>query len=141
VTPAIGPVEVVDEAVVTLFTEAVATLATNRGGARLWDDLRAVTGADGPEELAHALVERGWLVDLRQAGELVGLLAVRADPPPTILGIYVRPAWRRRGSGLLLLRSVQAAVVDAWVLPGDRATKSLYEKVGWKARRLTMSGE
>jgi hypothetical protein len=31
--------------------------------------------------------------------------------------------------------------VDGLALPGDRATKSLYESFGWKARLLTMRGE
>jgi hypothetical protein len=30
--------------------------------------------------------------------------------------------------------------VDAYALPGDRAMKSLYESIGWKARLLTMRG-
>ena len=38
------------------------------------------------------------------------------------------------------LRMVQSRACGAWALPGDRATKSLYESVGWKARLLTMRG-
>lgn len=51
----------------------------------------------------------------------------------------------RRGAGLgratLALVREATAVDDAWALPGDRASKSLYESIGWRARLLTMRGD
>jgi hypothetical protein len=58
--------------------------------------------------------------------------------------IWVQPGHRRHrvaSSMLQTLLNSDVAPVDAWALPGDRATKSLYESVGWKARLLTMRGE
>ncbi len=58
-----------------------------------------------------------------------------------VQALWVRPDHRRRRVAATLLENIltsDAAPVDAWALPGDRATKSLYESVGWKARLLTM---
>lgn len=68
-------------------------------------------------------------------------LAVLEDGVVKIL--FVTPERRRRGVGretLLQLREA-AYAVDAWALPGDRASKSLYESIGWRARLLTMRGD
>jgi GNAT superfamily N-acetyltransferase len=69
------------------------------------------------------------------AGALVGAGCVRA--------IWVQPAFRRHRVASTLLSALATSDTppqDAWALPGDRATKSLYESVGWKARLLTMRG-
>jgi len=60
-----------------------------------------------------------------------------------ILGIYVRPADRRKGIAKQMITEMirNAGAVDGFALPGDRATKSLYESIGWKARLLTMRGD
>ena len=58
-----------------------------------------------------------------------------------LAALYVAPARRREGVGSRLARAVlesDGAPSDAWALPGDRATKSLYESLGMKARLLTM---
>jgi hypothetical protein len=39
------------------------------------------------------------------------------------------------------LRAMATPPLDAFALPGDRAMKSLYESIGWKARLITMRGE
>ena len=39
------------------------------------------------------------------------------------------------------LSGLRVEPLDAFALPGDRATKSLFESLGWKARLLTMRGE
>lgn len=60
-----------------------------------------------------------------------------------VQAIWVQPDSRRRRVASSILQHVlnsEFAPVDAWALPGDRATKSLYESVGWKARLLTMRG-
>ena len=60
-----------------------------------------------------------------------------------IRAIWVQLASRRRKVATTLLNALLTSddpPRDAWALPGDRATKSLYESVGWKARLLTMRG-
>ena len=57
--------------------------------------------------------------------------------------VWVQPGHRRHRVASSILQALlnnDDAPVDAWALPGDRATKSLYESVGWKARLLTMRG-
>ena len=98
----------------------------------------AATVLEGLGDLA-SLCARGalWL-----GSEEVGVsLCVLDDAIIKIL--YVTPARRGRGVGratLSLLRDA-AAPLDAWALPGDRASKSLYESIGWRARLLTMRGD
>ncbi len=86
-----------------------------------------------------ALCERGcvWL-----GSEEVGVsLAVVEERVIKIL--FVTPERRGRGVGRATLGMLldEASAVDAWALPGDRASKSLYESIGWRARLLTMRGD
>jgi ribosomal protein S18 acetylase RimI-like enzyme len=60
-------------------------------------------------------------------------------------GCYVEPGARRAGLGRALLDALVGSLaasgcrgVDVAALPGDRATKSLLESAGFKARLLTM---
>jgi len=112
-----------------------------RGGqallAQLWGsdlDRDAVRAAVAVEVAAGRVwvAQRG---DEIIAGALVGAGCVRA--------IWVQPAYRRYKVASTLLSALATSDTppqDAWALPGDRATKSLYESVGWKARLLTMRG-
>ncbi len=81
-----------------------------------------------------------------------GCLWVGRDDHPVSLAVvdggivkilYVTVSQRRRGVGRSTLAALltQAEANDAWALPGDRASKSLYESVGWRARLLTMRGD
>ncbi len=61
-----------------------------------------------------------------------------------IHALFVEHSKRRQGIArelVTILIAKDGLVVDALALPGDRATKSLYESIGWKARLLTMRGE
>lgn len=123
--------------------EAITDRARNvRGGrelvVQLWGrDLDAA-------ELAHALAGdiaagRLWLA-LRGDDVIAAALVV----DDCVRAIWVQPAHRRHKVASQLLDALlhsDAPPHDAWALPGDRATKSLYESVGWKARLLTMRGE
>ncbi len=119
----------------------------------LWDEavhsLRATRG--GPELLAQALpastdpldelVAEGSIYAEEHDGALVALAVVRER---TIVGVYVTPARRRQGVARDVAAQLFALVDpprDALALPGDRATKSLYESLGLKARLLTMRAE
>ena len=132
----------VDDDVVALLTIALDDLAGHRGGVRLRDEITAAVGFDQSADIVARLCSDQRLITATVAGATVGLLALSVQGPSTILGIYVAHANRRQTIGRCLVTVALAltdAPLDAWVLPGDRATKSLYEQAGWKARRLTMS--
>jgi len=63
-----------------------------------------------------------------------------------VLQVYVHPEAREVGFGDWLLeaaievaRSLDCTVLEGTALPGDRATKNLYERAGIKARKITVS--
>lgn len=128
-----GPVERVGTSSVSLaglWAEALHGMRAARGGAALLESL------EWNEESLLALVSEGgaWSSDERD------LLIVQHD---IIVGVYVTPSVRRQGRARALVSTVieRVAPRDAYALPGDRATKSLYEAFGWKARLLTMRAE
>lgn len=93
-----------------------------------------------PSDLLGGLVDAGRLWTYEDAEDLKGLAVVRDS---VLQAVYVKPAWRRHKVATTLVRAILAepgAPLDAYALPGDRATKSLYESLGWKARLLTMRG-
>jgi hypothetical protein len=119
-----------------LWEEALRALRATRGG----PELAAQSLPSSPDPLRD-LVDSGSIFLEERDGELVGLAVVRDQ---TIVGVYVVAAQRRRG----LARAIAAELFaladpprDALALPGDRATKSLYESLGLKARLLTMRAE
>jgi hypothetical protein len=115
--------------------EVLDAVALKRGGAALLENLSR--GAKRIDALTLATVENEvWLFCLN--GQAVGAALLRAD----ILSlIYVVPTSRRQhiASGFVhALSEAKVEVRDGLALPGDRATKSLYESLGWKARLVTM---
>jgi GNAT superfamily N-acetyltransferase len=93
------------------------------------------------DEVFDVALSLGALFVARDGDEPVGLALVREG---TVEAVYVIESHRRRGVARALLNAVMGArreVLDAYALPGDRATKSLYESFGWKARLLTMRAE
>ncbi|HQU00197.1 MAG TPA: GNAT family N-acetyltransferase [Acidimicrobiales bacterium] len=121
------------EALRALFDEALAALVHKRGGRALLDSLSATP----PSLDAYLAEEVLWIA---REEKLVGLGVCRG---PLILGLYVAPAVRRRGVARALVNEMirVCSPNDAYALPGDRAMKSLYESLGWKARLLTMRAE
>ncbi len=125
-----------------LATALADRARTTRGGRAVMEELwgSALTAA----ELAGVLeTERaaGHVWVARRGDEIVAGALVTGG---CVRGIWVQPDHRRRHVGARLLRAILDdgdPPRDAWALPGDRATKSLYESVGWKARLLTMRGE
>ncbi len=115
-----------------LWVAALAALRRQRGGAVLARDLAA--GRSDSAWLDEAVARANlWHVDDA---------AIALVDASTILGVYVVPARRRHGVARALvaaLREARPSLGDALVLPGDRATKSLYESLGWRARLLTMA--
>lgn len=112
-----------------------------RGGVALLEQLwGSETTIDQVRAAVAHCVRNGqiWLAHDGQrivAGALVRERCVQA--------IWVEAGHRRQGVASAVLHTLlggDGAPLDAWALPGDRATKSLYESVGWKARLLTMRG-
>ena len=121
------------------------TQATH-GAQKLWAELvEASHGVRGASAIFDVLgdfdgVIEGGSVWLGHDDEPVSLAVLDQG---IVKILYVAKGHRRRGVGRATLAALlsQAAPIDAWALPGDRASKSLYESVGWRARLLTMRGE
>ncbi len=123
------------DALAGLWDDAVRECAQHRGGGALLVDLRR--GRDDAETLRDALAAGELWVSL-EAGVPVGYAWSRGG---VIAALYVSRARRRRGHARSLVRALLAEPhppTDGYALPGDRASKSLYESIGWKARLLTM---
>ena len=130
----IEPVRSADGALIEAWRIAVAEVRTRRGGTRYLDE---VLGDVEPDAGLLAVTSAGTL----WRDDADSFIVVRER---VILGLYVAPANRRRGRGRTLVDFARAETPrarDALALPGDRATKSLYESVGWKARLLTLGDE
>lgn len=128
-----------------LFFAALAELTPHRGGRALLVDWMRTEQVQTDVELYLCLVKEQRLVAYFEDNALVGCVAVSGDDQHWfIAGIFVLELHRRRGYGSALMahcRATWSDLNDAWALPGDGPTKSLYESMGWKARQLTMSAE
>ena len=125
------------------LSEAALSRATGaRGGGALVEQIFGV-GVDAGQvvDLVDAEVAKGHVWIAQRIEEIVaGALVVDG----CIKVIWVQPTSRRHQVATAILDALLASEDpprDAWALPGDRATKSLYESIGWKARLLTMRGE
>jgi GNAT superfamily N-acetyltransferase len=134
--PTVGFYAVDDPAVLRrLIDEALTAVLAHRGG-----EAYLAEYVDG-RTLDKAIeddVQRGHFLVMKSDGEPVGFTIVRHG---IIFGIYVTPTARRQGFAKAFLASADRngyPIIDGLAMPGDRATKSLYESVGWKARLLTM---
>ena len=118
----------------------------SEGARTLWNELiEGSRGLRGAHAILDDLGDVEGLIDRRslwigREGEPVSLAVLEQG---IVKVLYVARGHRRRGVGRATLAEllVQANPVDAWALPGDRASKSLYESVGWRARLLTMRGD
>jgi GNAT superfamily N-acetyltransferase len=122
----------------SLLEHAQTALSAKRGGDELLETIIAETPIGDVLERLVASREL-WIANVEH--EHRGLAIVRDD---VIIAVYVSPHFRRQGIARALLTAVLESKDpprDAYALPGDRATKSLYESMGWKARLLTMRGE
>jgi len=113
-----------------VWRRAIEDVAGRRGGPRYLED---VLGGIEPDSMLRSFAAAGSLWSDDAASILVVSQRV-------ILALYVEPTERRRGRGRALVTFArhEAGARDALALPGDRAMKSLYESVGWKARLLTL---
>jgi GNAT superfamily N-acetyltransferase len=112
-----------------------------RGGEAYLLDIIGETGTNSLENALSFYVESEQLYEETTDDDVLGFAALSGE---IITTLWVAPEYRRRGVARSILETLfqlEEPPCDAWVLPGDRATKSLYEHVGWKARLLTMGDE
>ncbi|HUX04196.1 MAG TPA: hypothetical protein VMV53_04735 [Acidimicrobiales bacterium] len=127
-----------DTELVALWNEAISDSGSMRG----IEALRTSAGEGiAPDELLPLLVSRGRVWAATHEGRVKSFVILHER---VIQALYVAVAHRRQGIARLVLGALgttSTPPIDAWALPGDRATKSLYESMGWKARLLTMRAE
>ncbi len=127
----------VTDALVELFNHAVTAATVHRGGQAM---LQSILAGQEPRAFLEGVIARNELWTARTGENLTGFALCRNG---LIEAVYVQKSSRRQGVGTSLVRAAESVLsepVDAYALPGDRATKSLYESLGWKARLLTMRG-
>jgi len=121
----------------TLWHRAHKDVVVKRGGVALLDTL---CGERDVSQLLLDVVSTASLWIVTDQGQIKGLGVVRER---IVEAIYVAHDFRRQKVATKLLKSLlqnDTPPIDAYALPGDRAMKSLYESMGWKARLLTMRG-
>lgn len=117
---------------------ALRFASTHRGGPAMVATI--LGGRDVEEVLGDAVITGGLFVAVDEH-RVIGFALVRGD---TIEAVFVDKHFRRKGVATSLVSSIVASTqvaLDAYALPGDRGTKSLFESFGWKARLLTMRAE
>jgi hypothetical protein len=120
----------------SLWERAHHDVLAKRGGVAMMATLSEFTPFD---ELLAAVVAASSLW-LYHDDELKGFALCRGQ---LIEAIYVAHDFRRQKVATTMVRALldsSTPPLDAYALPGDRAMKSLYESIGWKARLLTMRG-
>lgn len=118
-----------------LWDHAHKDVIVKRGGVAL---MHTLCGEGDVDQLLKDVVSTSSLWSVSDSGQLVGIGIVRDRVVQTI---YVARDARRQKVATTLMRSLLGSDTpphDAYALPGDRAMKSLYESLGWKARLLTM---
>jgi GNAT superfamily N-acetyltransferase len=118
-----------------LWDLAHKDVATKRGGVAL---LHTLCGDSDVDQLLLDIISTSSLWSVNIDDELVGIGIVRNR---VVEAIYVAHDARRQKVATTLMRALLGGdnpPHDAYALPGDRAMKSLYESLGWKARLLTM---
>ncbi|HEV3267857.1 MAG TPA: GNAT family N-acetyltransferase [Acidimicrobiales bacterium] len=121
----------------TLWEHAHKDVIVKRGGVAL---LKTLCGAIQEGDLLEYVVASSSLWVVHDDAQLVGFVVCRDQ---VVEAIYVANPHRRKKAATTLVRALlttSTPPLDAYALPGDRAMKSLYESLGWKARLLTMRG-
>lgn len=121
-----------------LFDTAMRQALSHRGGPALLSAI--LEGRSSDAFLSDAVSDGSILVALD--GDIAVGFALCRDG--VLEAVYVAKHSRRRGVARSLVKAAVRASgqqLDAFALPGDRATKSLFESLGWKARLLTMRAE
>lgn len=121
-----------------LWASALSEVTKKRGGEAL---MVTIAAGMAPGQLLDHFISLGDLWSAHDGEVLLGFALCRYG---VVEALYVERHRRRQGIAraiLTTLRALEVPPADALALPGDRAMKSLYESIGWKARLLTMRGE
>ncbi|MHB1087972.1 MAG: GNAT family N-acetyltransferase [Acidimicrobiales bacterium] len=124
-----------NDELIDLFAQATSSASHHRGGTAM---LESILADVEPESFLRVAISRNEVWISKMGESLAGFVLCRNGLIETV---YVSKAFRRQGIATQLVKAVVKAVpqpLDANALPGDRATKSFYESLGWKARLLTM---
>ncbi len=130
-----------------LWGRALAGLAGLRGGSTLAASLgdRYPSGDISSLFLPGRVVVLGCLDDIPVGFSYAELSEMGEERILNLEAIFVEPEARRVGMADVMLECLLAETsswgatsVDAPALPGDRATKSLFESHGFRARLLVM---
>ncbi len=130
-----------------LWREALGGLGGLRGGASLAASLaERYPASDVPSLLLPGrIVVLGCLDDVPVGLSYAELTEMGEERVVSLEVIFVEPAARRVGMADAMLECLLgetsgwgATALDAPALPGDRATKSLFESHGFRARLLVM---
>ncbi len=124
------------EELLSSIDAAFESIEKERGGSALIEQL----GARDITEFCQDLASTGgvWAAYLEET--VIGWALIQDR---VILTLFIDPLMRRQGIARRFINHLlesDVPPVDAFALPGDRAMKSLYESIGWKARLLTMRG-
>jgi len=128
--------------VASLEREARAALLEQRGGPAHLAERPSVGDWSA---LSPAAGQHVWVATIDDV--VVGFLQLQVvGAAAEVMQVYVDPEAREVGFGDWLLEAAIAAarscgctVLEGTALPGDRATKNLYERAGIKARKITVS--
>jgi GNAT superfamily N-acetyltransferase len=134
----VGPVTRNSLELTSLWTSALSEAAKKRGGPEL---LRTIRGDVPHDQLLEHLIANHYLWCASEQDAALGFVLTRDRVVETL---YVDRHHRRQGIARTMLQELRESPnppLDAYALPGDRAMKSIYESIGWKARLLTMRGE
>lgn len=121
-----------------LFATAMRHAASHRGGPAM---LATILEDRSSDAFLNDAVSQGSILVALDGDTMVGFALCRDG---VLEAIYVAKHSRRQGIARRLVKAAVGAsgqLLDAYALPGDRATKSLFESFGWKARLLTMRAE
>jgi RimJ/RimL family protein N-acetyltransferase len=85
-----------------------------------------------------------FLFVLEEGGEIAGSLGMHPTPSPGVLaiGMWIRPEWRRRGGGRLLVEAALAArpadvhKIELEAFPDNEAAIALYRSMGFEEEGL-----
>lgn len=130
-------VSVITPELEALWDRAHSDVVVKRGGEAL---LRTLCGTTDEHDLLNEVVASSSLWVVHDGDQPVGFAVCREQ---VVEAIYVAHLFRRKKAATTLVHTLLNGAtppVDAYALPGDRAMKSLYESLGWKARLLTMRG-
>lgn len=120
-----------------LWSHAHHDVIAKRGGVAL---MATLCGSTDERGFLDSVIASSSLWSIEHEEQLKGFGICRER---VIEAIYVTHDFRRHKAATTFVKKLLSGStppIDAYALPGDRAMKSLYESIGWKARLLTMRG-